>query len=87
MKQTFNKPLRQSSKVLSSEQMDCLCACETIDLLVEIRSGAGAWEPLETLQSVTVNAMQSSLETLSLSYPGQPIRAIDIMTGRVVFIL
>lgn len=83
----MNRPLRQSYRLLSPEQIRKLCACEAVDLLVEIDVGADAWCALETLKSVTFDAMEQTLKVFSDSYPGHQIRATDIKTGRIVLIV
>lgn len=82
----MNKPLRPSYRLLSSEQMHRLCDFETIDLLVELNLGGDEWLALETLKSMTSDGMVKALKEIADINPGHQIRAIDLKTGRIVYI-
>lgn len=82
----MNKPLRPSYRLLSSEQMQRLCDCETIDLLVEVNFDGDEWLALETLKSMTSEGMVEALKEIADINPGRQTRAIDLKTGRIVYI-
>jgi len=78
--------LQKSStgRVLSPAEIDAICFYDEYRLRVEIQADTLDWVLLEICKVKTPDEISALLGQLSINYPGQQLRAIDMATGRLL---
>ena len=73
-----------AGRVLTPAEIQAICFYGELDIRYEIQSDSKEWVLLETGKLKTTDEVEKALIDLSNACQGQPIRAIDMTTGRIV---
>ena len=73
-----------TGRVLSPAEIDAICFYDEYRLRIEIQAETRDWVLLEICKVKTPEEVSALLGQLSISYPGQQLRAIDMATGRLI---
>lgn len=73
-----------TGRVLSPAEIDTICFYDEYRLRIEIQADTRDWVLLEICKVKTPEEVSALLGQLSISYPGQQLRAIDMATGRLI---
>lgn len=71
-------------RVLSPSEIQAICFYEEMDIRYEIQTDSREWMLVETGKSKTVEHVSLVLFGLSEANQGHAMRAIDMITGRIV---
>ena len=71
-------------RVLSPSEIENVCFYSVMDIRYEILSDTREWIFLDCARVKSTDEVAKALTDLVKEYPGQSIRAIDMLTGRIV---
>ena len=71
-------------RVLTPSEIEQVCFYSVMDIRYEILSDTREWVFLDLAKVKTSDEVAKALAELIKEYPGQSIRAIDMLTGRIV---
>ena len=71
-------------RVLTPSEIEHVCFYSVMDIRYEILSDTREWIFLDWAKVKTTDEVAWALADLVKEYPGQSIRAIDMLTGRIV---
>ena len=73
-----------SGRVLSESEIMDICFQPELNVRVEVQSDSREWVFLDTARGCSEATIEEILCNLSLDYPGQSLRVINMTTGRLV---
>ena len=73
-----------TGRALSPSEINAICFYDEYRLRIEIQADTRDWVLLEICKVKTPEEVSALLGQLSISYPGQQLRAIDMATGRLI---
>ena len=73
-----------AGRVLSAAEVQAICFYDELDIRYEIQTDSREWVFIEASKSKTTDEVAQVLLGLSNTYQGQPVRAINMTTGRIV---
>lgn len=71
-------------RVLTPSEIETICFYSAMDIRYEILSDSREWVFLDCAKAQSTNDVSKAFSDLVQTYPGQSIRAIDMLTGRIV---
>ena len=71
-------------RVLSPSEIENVCFYSVMDIRFEILSDTREWIFLDCARVKSTDEVAMALADFVKEYPGQSIRAIDMLTGRIV---
>lgn len=81
----MNKPQKHNvGRVLTPSEIEHVCFYSAMDIRYEILSDSREWVFLDCAKGQSTDDVSKAFADLVQTYPSQSIRAIDMLTGRIV---
>jgi hypothetical protein len=81
----MSKPQKHNvGRVLTPSEIEHVCFYSAMDIRYEILSDSHEWVFIDCAKAQSNDDVTMAIADLIQTYPGQSIRAIDMLTGRIV---